>query len=200
VGAQAGELLDPERVTVIPHSSALDNAGRDGNTPLQSDGALLHCRNQGGAMKQWDSVDEILDYAIGQEEQAVDFYTDLAARVEKPWVRKIFEDYAEEERGHKRKLLAIKEGKLLHSDERVVDDLKIADYLVDASPDISMGYRDALILAMKKEKAAFKLYNDLATASSDSQIRETFQNLAQEEAKHKLRFELEYDDAIQSAN
>jgi rubrerythrin len=151
-------------------------------------------------MKQWGSVDEILDYAIGQEEEAVVFYTDLAARVNKVWVRKIFEDYAEEERGHKRKLLAIKEGKLLQSDERVVDDLKIADYLVDSGPDSSMGYREALILAMKKEKAAFKLYSDLAAASSNLQIREAFHKLAQEEAKHKLRFELEYDDAIQSAN
>jgi rubrerythrin len=151
-------------------------------------------------MKHWDSVDEILDYAIGQEEQAVEFYSDLAARVEKPWVRKIFEDYADEERGHKRKLLAIKAGKLLQSEEPELIDLKIADYAIDAEPATSMDYRDALILAMRREKAAFKLYSDLAAASGNPQIRETFLGLAQEEAKHKLRFELEYDDTIQSAN
>ncbi len=44
--------------------------------------------------------------------EGAEFYTDLATRMDKPWVRKIFEEYAEEERGHKRKLLAIKEGKL----------------------------------------------------------------------------------------
>jgi len=151
-------------------------------------------------MKQWDSIDDILDYAIGQEEQAVEFYTDLAARVDKPWVRRIFEDYADEERGHKRKLLAIKEGKLLKSDEPAAIDLKIADYVVDTQPGSSMGYRDALILAMKREKAAFKLYSDLAAATNEPQVRTTLLTLAQEEAKHKLRFELEYDDTIQSAN
>jgi rubrerythrin len=53
---------------------------------------------------------------------------------------------------------------------------------------------------MKREKAAFKLYSDLAAACSDPQVRETLLRLAQEEAKHKLRFELEYDDTIQGEN
>lgn len=151
-------------------------------------------------MKQWNSIDEILQYAIGQEEEAAEFYTDLAARMDKPWVRKIFEEYAGEEREHKRKLLAIKEGKLLQSTAGDVVDLKIADYLVDAEPTTSMGYREALILAMKKEKAAFKLYSDLAAVSGDPQVSETLLRLAREEAKHQHRFELEYDETIQSAN
>ena len=147
-------------------------------------------------MKQWNSVDEILRYAIVQEEQAVEFYTDLAARMEKPWVRKIFEEYAGEEREHKRKLLAIKEGKLLQSAARDVLDLKMVDYLIDVESDAAMDYQEALILAMKREKAAFKLYSDLAAASDDPQVKNTLLGLAQEEAKHKLRFELEYDDTI----
>ena len=147
-------------------------------------------------MKQWNSVDEILQYAIVQEEQAVEFYTDLAARMEKPWVAKIFEEYAGEEREHKRKLLAIKEGKLLQGAARDVLDLKMADYLIDVEPDAAMDYQEALILAMKREKAAFKLYSDLAAACDDPQVKDTLLGLAQEEAKHKLRFELEYDDTI----
>ena len=57
-----------------------------------------------------------------------------------------------------------------------------------------MDYQSALILAMKKEKAAFRLYTDLAASTEDEGIRDLFQGLAQEEAKHKLRFEVEYDD------
>lgn len=53
---------------------------------------------------------------------------------------------------------------------------------------------------MKKEKAAFKLYNDLAAAASDETSREMFLMLAQEEAKHKLRFEVEYDNNILTEN
>lgn len=151
-------------------------------------------------MQTWNSVDEILQYAISQEEAAAKFYTDLATRMKKPWVRKIFQEYAEEEREHKQKLLAIQEGKLLQSATGDVFDFKIADYLIDAQPDASMDYREALILAMKTEKAAFKLYSDLAAVSNDPQVKTTLLGLAQEEAKHKLRFELEYDNTIQSSN
>jgi rubrerythrin len=59
-----------------------------------------------------------------------------------------------------------------------------------------MGYQEALIVAMKKEKAAFKLYTDLAASTADERIKATFSALAQEEAKHKLRFEIEYDNLL----
>ena len=73
-------------------------------------------------------------------------------------------------------------------------DLKIGDYLVEEKPSATMDYQSALILAMKQEKAAFRLYSDLAASADDAEIRELFLGLAQEEAKHKLRFEVEYDD------
>ena len=62
--------------------------------------------------------------------------------------------------------------------------------------DPNLNYRDALVLAMKKEKAAFKLYSILAECMNDQVLKTTFLALAQEEAKHKLRFELEYDDLL----
>ena len=49
---------------------------------------------------------------------------------------------------------------------------------------------------MKKEKAAFRLYQDLAGLVQDEKIKALFLSLAQEEAKHKLRFEVEYDDLL----
>jgi rubrerythrin len=47
---------------------------------------------------------------------------------------------------------------------------------------------------MKQEKAAFRLYTDLAASTDDDAVRDLFLGLAQEEAKHKLRFEVEYDE------
>ena len=151
-------------------------------------------------MEQWTSVDEILDFAVGQEEQAAQFYTDLATRMERPWMTKIFEGFAREEMGHKRLLLEVKAGKRLLSAERKVLDLKIGDYLADAEPSPDMDYQDALIVAMKKEKKAFKMYTDLAEATDDENLQTTFLSLAQEEAKHKLRFEIEYDDMVLTEN
>jgi rubrerythrin len=151
-------------------------------------------------MNQWKTADEILDFAIGQEEQAHKFYTELAGRMDRPWMSKIFSDFAKEELGHKKKLLDVKAGKRLAASEKKVIDLKIADYLVDVEPDANMDYQQALVLAMKKEKKAFKMYTDLAASTDDDGLEQTFLALAQEEAKHKLRFEIEYDSFIMTEN
>jgi rubrerythrin len=63
---------------------------------------------------------------------------------------------------------------------------------VEPGPDID--YQEALILAMKKEKVAFKLYTDLSNATDDENLSALLRGLAQEEAKHKLYFETEYDE------
>ena len=151
-------------------------------------------------MQQWKSVDEILDFAIVQEEQAAQFYTELAGRMDRPWMSKIFKDFAREEIGHKNKLVEVKSGKRLMAAEQKVLDLKIGDYLVDVEPTDHMDYQQALVVAMKKEKKAFKMYIDLAGATDDTNLQTVFMSLAQEEAKHKLRFEIEYDDFVMTEN
>lgn len=151
-------------------------------------------------MEQWKSVDEILDFAIGQEEQAAQFYTDLSSRMDRPWMSDIFKGFAQEEMGHKKKLMDIKAGKRLVPAHAKVIDLKIGDYLVDVEPSADMDYQQALMIAMKKEKKAFKMYTDLAASTEDPGLSEIFLSLAQEEAKHKLRFEIEYDDYVMTEN
>ena len=151
-------------------------------------------------MKAFGSVNEILDFAIGKEEKAAQLYSSLARQTGKSWMRRVFEEFAGEELGHKAKLLAIKQGKLLMPATERVLDLKIADYLMDVEPSPDLDYQDALIFAMKEEKAAFRLYTELAAATDDEALRATLLALAQEEARHKLRFEIEYDDHILSGS
>ncbi|MFH2007707.1 MAG: ferritin family protein [bacterium] len=151
-------------------------------------------------MSNFGSTEEILDFAIKGEEEAAAFYTELAGHVEKDWMKKALLSFAKEEEGHKAKLVAIKDGNKLIPAKQTVQDLKIGDYLVDVEAKPGMDYQDALIVAMKKEKAAFKLYSDLAEATQDKDLRAIFLALAQEEAKHKLRFEVEYDDVVLKEN
>jgi rubrerythrin len=145
---------------------------------------------------QLSTVDEILDFAVGKEEEAAEFYTDLAGRTAHEHMKDVFLGFAEEEKGHKAKLLDIKSGKQLLPSEKRILDLKIGDYLQAPRPSGDLDYKEALILAMKAEKAAFKLYHSLASATDDAGLKETLLGLAQEEAKHKLRFEIEYDDTF----
>jgi rubrerythrin len=148
-------------------------------------------------MKEFGSVEEIIDFAIAREVEANKFYTELAQRMERPEMRKVFEDFAKEEHGHKAKLEAVKNDEFtISSDEEDVPSLKIADYVVDVEPKPDMSYAEALIVAMKKEKAAYKLYLDLAMVAEAEELTDMFLSLANEEAKHKLRFEIEYDDVV----
>lgn len=151
-------------------------------------------------MDRFKSVDEILDFAIDGEVTSVQFYMDLARQAQTPDMKKVFEDFAREEMGHKAKLQEIKQSKWSITADEDVPDLRIADYVVDVEPSPDMTYKDALVLAMKKEKAAYRLYLDLAAVAEAEEMTETFLWLAQEEAKHKLRFEIEYDDEVLKDN
>lgn len=151
-------------------------------------------------METFESADAILDFAISREEESYEFYMNLAEKMGKPHISDMFTKIAREELGHKEKLKKVKEGKLLVSSPGKILDLKIADYLVDKEPSPDMDYQEALILAMKKEKAAFKLYITLSEKTGDDNLENLFLTLAQEEAKHKLRFEIEYDDHVLKDN
>jgi rubrerythrin len=145
-------------------------------------------------MDPFESVDALLDFAIEKEEESNKFYLDLASKMEREHMKKVFEEFAGEEQGHLENLLTIKNDKIFTCPVERIQDLKISDYLVDIKPDPNMDYQDALILAMKKEKATYKLYNDLIQMTDDENLKETLRCLAQEEAKHKLRLEIEYDE------
>ncbi len=142
------------------------------------------------------SFEEAIDFAVKGEEEAQRFYLSLASKMDRPYMREVFEEFANEELGHKKKLLAIKAGQInVPKVERVLD-LKISDYVVDAEASPQMDYQQALIVAMKAEKKAYRLYMDIAGKVEDETLRNTFLMLANEEAKHKLRFEIEYDDMM----
>lgn len=141
------------------------------------------------------TVDEILDYAIAREVEAAEFYTRMAAEAKTAEMRQTFEQFAAEERGHRARLQAAKDGKKLAPAGGKIGDLSIADYAVDVEPDASLDYPKALILAMRREKAAFRLYSKLAERTVGD-VRDLFLALAQEEARHKLRFEIEYDESV----
>jgi len=148
-----------------------------------------------------NNFEEILNFAIEREQEAHDFYMELASRSENPSVKVLLAQFAAEELGHKNKLISIKKGKRkLALNGRVIN-LCIADYTSEVPEDeVINDYQRALLVAMHREKASFRLYSDIAKMTQDQTLRLTFLALAQEEAKHKLRFEVEYDEKILAEN
>ena len=143
-------------------------------------------------MKTFQSFDEVVDFAINAEIEAVSFYKMLADFVEKAEMADVLSGLALQESEHKTKLEAIKTGRIA-IDEEEVGDLGITEHVEDVKPYAKMNYIDLLVVGMKKEEAARKLYTDLATVAQTQELRDIFLKLAQEEAEHKMRFELEYD-------
>lgn len=141
------------------------------------------------------TVDDVLRYAVGREEDAIELYTLLADRATKPVMRLTFLEFAAEEQAH-RALLEdfLATGRPLLPSDTPVESLGLARYLPDVRPSTDMGLRESLQLAMTEEKRSFLIYWRLAeTMRSQPALRRTFLGLAQEEARHKLYFEVEYE-------
>jgi rubrerythrin len=137
--------------------------------------------------------EQALDIAIGEEQFAADFYERMAEQTDSSKLQEIFKGFSREERAHKAKLEFIKStGEIKPVAEQPIA-LKHADYH-SVQPSSTLNKKEALLLAMSKEKAAFKLYSALAENAPNNALRTAFSTLALEEANHKLRFEIAYDD------
>jgi rubrerythrin len=75
-----------------------------------------------------------------------------------------------------------------------ITDIKRSDYLVDLEYEEGMPYNEILLLAMKREEKALKLYNQFLEQADTEEAKKLFKVLCQEEAKHKLALETIYDD------
>ncbi len=139
-----------------------------------------------------------MQFAIYREVEAHYFYKALAERVSTSWMQKIFEDLAQEELEHKAKLEleVMKMGKTVRTDlpPKVADRQYI---LSDTEAPLDMDFKDMLLLGIAKEEAAFRTYVDLAAHARDERSRELLLSLAEEEVRHKIRFEKEYEMLLQ---
>jgi len=146
-------------------------------------------------MQEFQTLEQILDYAIAREEEAARMYTDLSASVARPGMREAFLEFAAEEGRHKARLLEVKRGDLPAVSHESVSSLGIAETLAAVTPSEHMTYAEALAFAIRAEKAAKQLYTNLAELVP-ADLADVFRSLAAEEAKHQLKFETEYDDHV----
>ena len=149
------------------------------------------------------SIEEILEFAIAREMEAEAFYRVLAGRVSNPAMAELLLEFAKEETEHQAllELEMLKLGQIVPAEKEEVDSERIfelmsEDYLPQDESWVDMSYEDLLVLGMRKEKASFRLYVGLAAIIQDEQLQDVLLSLAEEEAKHKLKLELDYDEVI----
>ena len=151
-------------------------------------------------MTDLGNVDDVLSLAIEREAAAVEFYTGLAKSASRPAMVEVFESFAKEERGHEARLRKVQTNPDTMRARKQPVALSISDYLVDVEPTPDMGYDKAIVIAMKREDAAHRLYKDMAAQVSDPDMVKLSEWLATEEAKHLHRFEVEYDEVVLREN
>jgi rubrerythrin len=144
------------------------------------------------------SIDEILTFAIGKENEAVEFYQSQAEKATKASLREIFESFAREEQKHAALLsdIAGNKEKIESYEFKQIPDLKISDYMVEKDYEEGMPMPEILKVAMKREEKAVKLYQTLADQTDNADAKKVFLMLVQEESKHKLGLETMYDDYL----
>jgi rubrerythrin len=142
------------------------------------------------------SVEEIIEYALGKEKEAVEFYTEISQNETFKAAKKTFQQFAAEEKKHVKLLEDLGNDKVKIADYKFewIPDMKRSDYMVDVEYEPGMHYTDILRLAMKREEKALQLYNELSAKADKEDFVNVFKMLRQEEAKHKQILETIYDD------
>jgi rubrerythrin len=147
---------------------------------------------------KFENLKDIIAFALQKEGEAAAFYEHLSKEETMAGAREMLQEFAQEEKKHQEYLQNFNsdnvQGKTAGYDIDWIPDLKRSDYLVDVEYRRGMGYRDILIVAMKREERALKLYNELLRAAVTENSKTLFKILCQEEAKHKRSFETMYDD------
>ena len=142
------------------------------------------------------TFEEIIKFAVKREDTAYRLYKTAAEKAQSIAARKMFEEMAGEEAGHK---ASFEKLDLQHMENYTFThhpDMKIAEYLADIPFREDMSYPEILHYALKTEESAYKLYTAAAEMTDNPQLKKMLLALADVEKGHKLRLETLYDEKV----
>lgn len=146
----------------------------------------------------FQNLEALIAFAIEKEKEAADFYEENSESEMMSGKKQMLKEFAAEERKHQRLLedfLATGVAEKLEGYRfEWITDIKRSDYVELTEYRPGMAYNELLMLAMKREEAALRLYNELLDKADSEDAKKLFKMLCQEEAKHKLGLETMYDD------
>jgi rubrerythrin len=151
-------------------------------------------------IRSMTTLKDVLEVATSFEQSARDFYTDLIPKVSKNF-RWLAEELANEEQGHYDLFANLAQrddiAEAIQAEiERPVTDGQFADAIM--IPDLGPHPDDQAVLqyAMGREHLAMSHYRSLADGTEPGPIKDLFEYLANEEAKHKEELEKLYYETV----
>jgi rubrerythrin len=152
------------------------------------------------AEKRFDSVADIIAFAVRREIEAAEGYARIAAKATTPGLRELADDLRRQEESHRHLLEGLTAGAIRGLGTSSVPDLRIVDALADEKISGDMSIQDMLIFAAKKEARAIDLYESLVRRAGGSGSERVFLFLAGQEREHKLKIETEYEKQVLQEN
>lgn len=145
---------------------------------------------------EFKSIPEILRFSISKEQASVQFYRDMMLQAVNPTTKALFEVLIQKEQGHV-KMLQLEMEKLGRtvdtSKEELDSEFHWDEHLEMDDEARNMSFSEGLLLAIQKERAAFRLYAQLLGTVKDEQLGKVLLELAEEEMRHVLQLEREYE-------
>ena len=146
--------------------------------------------------------------AVKKEEDSLTFYQHAEKTVQFKPLKSLFKDLAKQEIKHKN--LLIQEMKKLEGGAKKVETLSkgsgttasygLSKHLMQQQVKPTMGYQEALIVAMKREEKACELFDYLKTITTDKNLKDLFETLYKWEIEHLRTLEAKYDEEILTDN
>lgn len=135
----------------------------------------------------------LIEQAIAQEELSHDFYRRMAELVTHQDTKDTFLYLAKEEIEHKHFLMQCltPQGCPLAGHPQ---DTKLAEYMQAPRITPEMTPKEALLVAMKREEAAYHFYQHLASLQPPGEAKAFLKKMAQVELGHKEKVEYLYDN------
>ena len=145
---------------------------------------------------EFESIPDILKFSISKEQASIQFYRDLLRHLSDPTTQSLFEVLIQKEQEHVEALQfeIEKLGLTVDTDTGKIDSTFLWDERLETDgPLPHMSFVDTLLLAIQKERAAFRLYAKLLATVKDEELGEVLMELAEEEMRHVLQLEREYE-------
>ncbi len=144
----------------------------------------------------FQSVKDILTFAIRREVEAAQGYGEMAARASTPGLRELLLELKGEEENHRRLLMKVASGGISEAAAPLPPDMGLIDALEDIPLAPDMTFQELLIFAARKEKKAEELYTSLALRPELAAHRKVFEFLTSQERSHKLKLEAAYEERV----
>ncbi len=146
------------------------------------------------------TLEQVIKYAVEREEAAFQLYTKAAAMSTDIAAKKMFQEMAAEEAGHKEVFGRMDLEKADSYKATTIPDMKIGKYLVDVPMKPNMTYQEILTYAIKAEEHAYQLYTMAADSTADPELQKVLRVFADVEKGHKIKVENLYDEHVLTEN